>query len=111
MAVKIQFASISVGPHAFCAVGPSGHPELFKRKDCTLKLERFIEPLKLTEVLQSFHDLQAAKKSEFPNRATTWGDVISFLARIKSTKPTLIPPTEAVAMWGLSIEFATQQEN
>jgi len=91
----LVFSEPVVSPRAYLTRGPSGWTETFKRAELDKELERFVEPNKLSEMIEVF--LLARETSDTP---TDWFTVIGFLGRTMACAPTAVPHTVGIAFWG-----------
>lgn len=90
------FGAPAIGPRVYLAVGPSGWPETFARKQADADLLAFIAPLALEDVIETF--LAARALAEEPD-TIGWFTVIGHLARLLNLHPKDVPPPVGVAFW------------
>lgn len=94
---RMTFQKPIVGPQSYAAVGASGWPELFPRKESDQKLCSFLgEQLTVPELIENF-----AEHVELKNEGRcSWSDVNKYLSRITKVAVDDIPYDVAISFWG-----------
>lgn len=108
---NVEFTAPIIGPKVYVTKGPSGWPETFNRELADRELTKFVEPLDLAELIDTFV-LQRTIAEE--DSTLTWPHVTHFLARMMSVPLKLVPPIVGVAFWAkviLALEAHGQDVN
>lgn len=97
---KVTFQKPIVGPREYAAVGASGWPERFDKKEADEHLQTFIGNVTVVEALNNFSDHVELKC----DGRCSWTEVTNYLGRITETKSDDIPCQVAIAFWGHMIQ-------
>lgn len=96
----VAFTIPVIGPKDYVVKGPSGWPEVFRRKAVDAKLVAFVKLHLPTADVAELVDVFIAKREllEKPE-PTTWWTVVGFLGRTLNLHPNAIPAECGIAFW------------